>query len=283
MLQAIINAFGNALSSVFTFIPHLVGFLLIALVGWLVGMGVDKLVAGLLRKVGFDRLSNRIGLTQMEQRIGWKIDSSRILGRVAFWFIFLIFLIPAADALGVPTITSTLNLILNYLPNVFVAILAILLGAILGSVTGDIVRGSAQAAHLGNARLTGNIVRWAIIGFACLIALEQLQIAPTLITILFAAVMGALALAFGLSFGLGGREQANHLLSRSESHWLTAQSYDPTQIVQQARSDLTRTERGGLPYAPSPTPAGETRTAEGTQTRPPVQGPFPPPQRPLQR
>jgi len=283
MLQAIINALGNALSSVFTFIPHLVGFLLIALVGWLVGMGVDKLVAGLLRKMGFDRLSNRIGLSQMEQRMGWKIDSSRILGRVAFWFIFLIFLIPAADALGVPTITSTLNLILNYLPNVFVAILAILLGAILGSMTGDIVRGSAQAAHLGNARLTGNVVRWAIIGFACLIALEQLQIAPTLITILFAAVMGALALAFGLSFGLGGREQANRLLSRSESHLLTVQPYDPTQIVQQARSDLTRTERGGPPYAPSPTPSAETRTPEGTQTRPPAQGPFPPPQRPLQR
>jgi hypothetical protein len=283
MIQAIITALSNALSSVLTFLPHLVGFLLIALVGWLVGMGVDKLVAGLLRKVGFDRLSERIGLTQMEQRIGWKIDSSRILGRVAFWFIFLIFLIPAADALGVPTITSTLNLILNYLPNVFVAILALLLGAILGSAAGDIVRGSAPATHLGNARITGNVVRWSIIGFACLIALEQLQIAPTLITILFAAVMAALALAFGLSFGLGGREQANRLLSRSESHWLTAQSYDPSQIVQQARSDLTRTERGGQPYAPTTTPMSETRTPDGTQIRPQAPGPFPPPQRPLQR
>jgi hypothetical protein len=283
MLQAIMNAFGNALSSVFTFIPHLVGFLLIALAGWLVGIVVDKLVAGLLRKVGFDRLTERIGMTHMEQRMGWKIDSSHILGRVAFWFIFLIFLIPAADALGVPTITSTLNLILNYLPNVFVAILALLLGAILGSMAGDIVRGSVQTAHMGNARITGHVVRWAIIGFACLIALEQLQIAPTLITILFAAVMAALALAFGLSFGLGGRDQANRLLSRSESHWLAAQSYDPAQIVQQARSEMTRAERGGQPYAPSSAPSAETRTADGTQLRPPAQGPSTPPQRPLQR
>lgn len=266
MIQAIVNAFGNALSIVFNVVPHLVGFLLIALVGWLVGMGVDKLVTGLLRKAGFGRLSQRVGLAQLEQRMGWRVDSSRILGRVAFWFIFLLFLIPAADALGVPTITTALNLILNYLPDVFVAILALLLGAILGSFAGDLARGSAEAAHFGNARIIGNVVRWSIVGFASLIALEQLQIAPTLITILFAAVMGGLALAFGLSFGLGGREQASRLLSRSEGQWLAAQSYDPRQIVQQARSDLTRTERSGQPSAPA-----ETRPQERTQIPPPPQ------------
>ncbi|HEY1351916.1 MAG TPA: hypothetical protein VGF67_20035 [Ktedonobacteraceae bacterium] len=276
MIQAIIQAFGNALSTVFNAIPHLAGFLLIALVGWLVGMGVDKLVTGLLHKVGFDRLSQRVGLTRMEQRIGWKVQSSRILGRVAFWFIFLIFLIPAADALGVPTITSTLTLILNYLPNVFVAILALLLGAIVGSFAADVVRGSSRPLQAGQAHILGNVVRWAIIGFACLIALEQLQIAPALITILFAAVMAGLALAFGLSFGLGGREQARRLLSHSEGRWLAAQPYDPNQIVQQARSDLAHTERSAPPpYVAPPTAPGGTRPP----TQPPVQGPLNPPQR----
>jgi hypothetical protein len=279
MIQAIIQALSNALTTVFNAIPHLAGFLLIALVGWLVGMGVDKLVTGLLRKVGFDRLSQRVGLTQMEQRVGWKVDSSRILGRVAFWFIFLIFLIPAADALGVPTITSTLTMILNYLPNVFVAILALLLGAIVGSFARDVVHGSTQASYPDHAHILGNVVRWAIIGFACLMALEQLQIAPALITIFFAAVMAGLALAFGLSFGLGGREQANRLLSHSQGRWLAAQPYDPKQIVQQARSDLVHTERSTQPpYIAPATPPGEARPQESTQ-----QSPLNPPQRPLQR
>jgi len=296
MIQAIINAFGNALSTVFNFVPHLVGFLLIALVGWLVGIVVDKIVTGVLRKVGFDRLTDRVGLTRMEQHMGWKVDSAKILGRVAFWFIFLIFLIPAADALGVPTITNTLNMILNYLPNVFVAILALFLGAILGSFAGDLVRGSAEGAHVGNSRIIGNVVRWAIIGFACLIALEQLQIAPALITVLFAAVMAGLALAFGISFGLGGRDHANRLLSRSEGSMLGAQPYDPNQIVQQARSDLARSEQMGQQYASPEMPQTQTRTHEspetpphttspyGQQTVPPTpQGPSNPPQRPPRR
>lgn len=293
MLQAILSAFSTALTTVFNFVPHLVGFLVILLIGWLIGWIAGKLVTGLLRKVGFDRLSERVGLTEMGRRMGWKIDSAGILGRVVFWFIFLIFLIPAADSLGVPTITNTLNAILNYLPNVFVAILALFLGVILASFAGDLARGAANASHVGNPNIVGNVVRWSIIGFACLIALEQLMIAPALITVLFAAIMAGLALAFGLSFGLGGRDHANRLLSRGEAQVLASRPYDPNQIVQQAHTDLTHSEQAGQAYIPSQgAPSSPTTAPYGTQqTIPPAsQGsedptmhpPTTPPQRPQQ-
>lgn len=272
MFQAIISAFRVALTTVFDFVPHLVAFLVIALVGWLVGLIFDKVVTGILRKIGFDRLSDRVGLTRMEQRMRWKVDSSQVLGRVVFWFIFLIFLIPAADALGVPTISNTLNIILDYLPNVFVALLALIVGVILGHFASELIGGAADASRVGNGRIIGNVVRWAIIGFACLIALEQLKIAPPLITTLFAAVMGGLALAFGLSFGLGGRDHASRLLSRGEGRLLAAQPYDPNQIVQQAQSDLTRSEQVGAQYPPSEItqPQPSTYQTPGTGTRPPT-------------
>ncbi len=85
MIQTTINAFGNALSGVFGFIPRLVGFLVILFVGWLVGIAVCKALTGLLRKVGFDRLSNRMGITNLERRMGMRMDSAQLLGRVAFW------------------------------------------------------------------------------------------------------------------------------------------------------------------------------------------------------
>lgn len=250
MIRAIINAGQVAITTFFNFVPHFIGFLAIAFVGWLVGMAFDKVVTLLLRKVGFARLSDRVGLTHMIQSMGIKADSAKILGRVVFWFIFLIFLIPAADALGVPTISNTLNIILDYLPNVFVAILALILGVIIGKFAGDMAHHASEASNVGSPRMVGSVVRYAIIGFACLIALEQLKIAPPLITALFAAVMGGLALAFGLSFGLGGREHASRLLSRSESSMLARKPYNPDQIVQQARADLTHSEQMGQQYAP---------------------------------
>jgi hypothetical protein len=243
MIQSIINAFGNALSGVFSFIPRLVGFLVILFVGWLVGIAVDKTLTALLRKVGFERLSNRVGITNLERRMGLRMDSAQILGRVAFWFIFLLFLVPATDALGLPTVSSTLTTLVDYIPNIFVAILVLFLGTLLGVFAGDIVRGTTTASRMGNPQLFGNITRWAIIGFSCLIALQQLQIAPALITVLFSAIVGGLALAFGLSFGLGGRDSAQRLLSRGEGRLVTSRPYDPNQIVQQAQSDLTHTEQ----------------------------------------
>ena len=288
MIQSTINAFGNALSGVFSFIPRLVGFLVILFVGWLVGIAVDKALTALLRKVGFERLSNRIGMTNLERRMGMRMDSAQLLGRVAFWFIFLLFLVPATDALGLPTVSGTLTSLVDYIPNIFVAILVLFLGTLLGVFVGDIVRGTSTASKMGNPDLFGNITRWSIIGFSCLIALQQLQIAPALITVLFTAIVGGLALAFGLSFGLGGREAAQHLLSRSEGKLLSSRPYDPNQIVQQANADLAHTEQVGQGYTPPISSSAPTTYGNSPQqTVPPVsQGydnPTIPPQRPPQR
>lgn len=276
MIQAIINAFGSALGAVFTFIPHLVGALVILLIGWLVAWLVGKAVTLLLRKVGFDRLSDRIGLTRMEQRMGVRMDTAQLLGRIVFWFLFLIFLVPATDALGLPTVSNTLNAIVNYIPNVFVAILVLVLGALVGVLVGDLVGRTVRATNVGHPEIFAGIARWAIIGFACLVALQQLGIAPALITVLFTAIVGGLALAFGLAFGLGGRESAQRMLSRGESNIMAARPYSPEQIVRQARSDLAHTEQVGQQATPPPsTPAPSPYSTQTQQSVPPTTSGYP--------
>ncbi len=215
--EAILSALSNALDLVLTFIPRLLGFLIILLVGWLVATAVSKALTFLLRKIGFDRLGERIGLTRLEQRMGVKMDSAGILGKIVYWFLLLVFLVPAADALGLPAVSTILNQLIAYIPNVFVAILVLFLGALAATVVADIVRGATASANVGNPNLFANLARYAIIGFAALIALEQLQIAPALLNILFTAIVGSAAIALGLAFGLGGQDTARKWLSRGES------------------------------------------------------------------
>jgi len=215
--EAILSALSNALNLVLTFIPRLLGFLIILLVGWLVATAVSKALTFLLRKIGFDRLGERIGLTRLEQRMGVKMDSAGILGKIVYWFLLLVFLVPAADALGLPAVSTILNQLIAYIPNVFVAILVLFLGALAATVVADIVRGATASANVGNPNLFANLARYAIIGFAALIALEQLQIAPALLNILFTAIVGSAAIALGLAFGLGGQDTARKWLSRGES------------------------------------------------------------------
>jgi flagellar biosynthesis protein FliQ len=232
---AIFNALSNAVNLILTFIPRLIGFLVILIVGLIIAALLSRAMTFLLRKVGFDRISDRIGLTRFEQRMGLQLDSAGILGRVVYWFILLIFLVPAADALGLPAVSNILNTLVAFLPNVFVAILVLFLGTLAATVVADLVKGATASTNIGNPNIFANIARWAIIGFAALIALEQLKIAPDLLNELFGGLVAAVALATGLAFGLGGQDTARKWLARGESRASDAASQisaqEPTESV----------------------------------------------------
>jgi hypothetical protein len=214
---SIVDSLSNALNLVVTFVPKLIGFFVILLVGWILATVLCKAVTFVLRKIGFDRLSNRIGLTRFEERAGIHLDAAGLLGKIVYWFIFLIFLVPAVDALGLTSVSGILNSLITFIPNVFVAILILFLGTLAATFVSDIVRGATATTNIGNPNLFASIARWAIIGFAFLIALEQLQVASSLLNVLFTGIVGGLAIAFGLAFGLGGRESAQRLLTRTEN------------------------------------------------------------------
>lgn len=254
---AIFNALTNAVNLILTFIPRLIGFLIILIVGLIIAALLARAVTFLLRKVGFDRVSNRIGLTRFEQRMGLQMDTAGILGRIVYWFILLIFLVAAADALGVPAVSNILNTMVAYIPNVFVAVLVLFLGTLAATVVADLVRGAVASANIGNPKIFAGIARWAIIGFAALVALEQLQITPTLINELFGAIVAAVAIAFGLAFGLGGQEAARRWLARGEGTVTTAASQlSAQQSREEARAAQLQAEQMRA-YQQAQTPASQ--------------------------
>jgi hypothetical protein len=273
--QAVITSFGNALNLLLTFIPKLLGFLVILIVGLIVATVVAKILTVLLRKIGFDRMANRIGLTRLEQSMNIHLDAAGLLGKVVYWFILLIFIIPAIDALGLTTVSAILSQIIAYIPNVFVAILVLFLGAIAATFVADIIRGAMSSARASNAGVFAGIARWAIIGFAALIALEQLRIAPALIEELFAAVVGAAAIAFGLAFGLGGQDAARRWLARGEESLTTAASQvkaqqQTQQMRQQSTAQPTSYSTQSDMQQPNYNPAlrGQQPTASASYTQP---------------
>jgi len=234
---SIVNALNDAVRLILTFIPRVIGFLVILIVGLILATLVSRALTLILRKVGFDRMANRIGLSRFEQRMGITLDPAGILGKIVYWFILLIFLVPAADALGLPAVSNILNTLVAYIPNVFVAILVLFLGTLAATFVADLVRGAVASANIGSPRIFAGIARWAIIGFSALVALEQLQISTPLINELFGGIVAAMAIAFGLAFGLGGQEAARRWLARGEGTVTTAAS----QIsAQQSREEAKR-------------------------------------------
>lgn len=209
---ALMTSLASAMALFFSAIPKVLGFLVILIVGWLIASLVEKGVAALLRTVRFNELSQRAGLADFVGRMGTSTDSSGLLAAVVKWFIRLIALVVAFDALGLPAVSQVLREFLLWLPNVVVAMVVLVIGGLLARALGNVVRGAVAKSALGDPDVLARVASGLVWAFAIVVAVNQIGIATALVNTLFMAVVGAIALALGLAFGLGGRETAGELV-----------------------------------------------------------------------
>lgn len=193
-------------------IPKIIGFIIILIIGWFVATLVAKAVGALLRSVKFNELAGRSGFADFVRSMGIGTDSSGFIALVVKWFIRLITLVVAFDALGLPAVSDVLRQLLLWLPNLIVALVVLVIGGLAANALASLVRGATAKAELGDPDLLANIARIAVWAFAIVIAVNQIGVGVTLVNTLFMAVVGAVALALGLSFGLGGRETAGEIV-----------------------------------------------------------------------
>lgn len=227
-MNSVTGTFLSLLGTVLTFLPRIVNAAILLIVGYIIARIVRGLLTKGLRAVHFDNVADRAGITRFLRLAGTQLDAARVLAVVVFWWIFLFFIEMAFNALELTQITNYINAILAYLPNVFAAILIVVIGALLANLVADIVRGAAGEAGLSMTPVLANLARWAIVIFAVLAALTQLNVAQSMIFILFAATVGMFAIAGGLAFGLGGVDAARGLISG----YTTGNMLQPGQRVQ---------------------------------------------------
>jgi Conserved TM helix len=202
-------SFAAALMTVLSFLPALIGAIVIIVIGWLLAGFVANLVVRLLERVGFERAANRTGVSGFISRAGvGNLTASRVVGELVKWFIRLIFLEAAAAAIHLTAVTDIINRIVLFIPNLIVALLVLMIGALAARFVGDLVRGSASEMGFANPNMLATISRFAIMAFAVIVAVNQVGIAAAIVNTLFMAVVFAIALAVGLAFGLGGRDTA---------------------------------------------------------------------------
>src|SRR5688500_5809762 len=210
--DAVLYAFTDALSDFAAFIPKLIGALLILLIGWLISSLVSGLVTKGLRMVRFNQIADRAEIDQFLAKAGVRMDPAQVVGKMAFWFLMLSFMIAAFGALGLSQVQGVLASIIGFIPNVIVAVVVLLVGALVANFVANLVRGSSGMARVGDPNLMATIARSAVLVFATLMALDQLEIAPTIINTLWTALIGMVAVAGALAFGLGGRDLAKRIL-----------------------------------------------------------------------
>lgn len=216
--DTLVGSFRDAFSMVVSAIPRILGFIIIVAIGWFVSTLLARGVVTLLRAIRFDELMQRSGLADFVAKMGTGIDSAGLVAAIVKWIVRLVVLLVAFDALGLPAVSDVMRQLLLWLPDLVVAIFVLFIGGIAARALGNIVRGATAESGFANPETLANVARTSVWAFAIVVAINQLGIATNLINTLFTGFVGALAIALGLAFGLGGRDLAARTLENWYDH-----------------------------------------------------------------
>jgi len=214
-LTAVVTGAWNAFTTkIMTFLPMLIGAIIIFVVGLIIAKLIKAGVVKILRLVRFDSAAEKTGIKDFLSKGDITKASSEILGVLVYWFIMILVIIASLDALGLPIVSDMLNDIFLYIPNVVAAIIVLILGILFGNLVSAVVRTAASNAGLSTSEGLSKTALYAIIFFAGSIALLQLGIGGEIVAAAFIIIFGAAALAMALAFGLGGKDVAAKYLKK---------------------------------------------------------------------
>lgn len=222
----IITTWGDALTQsllnvwygVASFLPGLVIAIIIFAIGWILAVLIERLVESIFKALKIDAALKSAGLEDVVKRAGYDLNSGVFVGALVKWFVIVVFLMASFESLGLNQVNAFLMLVVNYLPNVIVSVLILMVAAVIASAMQKIVIASARAAHMKTAELLGRVTKWAIWIFAVVTVLDKLVIIPGFTQAVITPLITGIALAFGLAFGLGGKETAQRWIEKTSQH-----------------------------------------------------------------
>jgi small-conductance mechanosensitive channel len=199
----------EGLSAFFAYIPQFIGAIVILIVGYIVAKILQAVVTRVLGAIGFDGWMERGGIKHFFDRADTTETPTSVLGKLVFWFVVIIAIVMATDALGIRQVSAVLSQLIAYIPNVIAAVLILILAALLANFVAGLVRGATGVDILAS------IARVAIIVYAVFAALTQLGIAVQLTAPTFLIVLGAVALAAAIAFGFGAQGVAREIVEKA--------------------------------------------------------------------
>jgi small-conductance mechanosensitive channel len=231
-MEGIGRSLSQGLGSILDALPALIGAILILIIGYIIAKVLQGVVTRVLQSMGFEGWMEQGGIKQFFERSQTRQTPLSILGKLVFWLVFFIAISMAVDTLGISAISDVLAQFIAYIPQIIAAVLILVLATLLANFVAGIVRGATGSS------VAGSVAQYGIIVFAAFAALTQLGIAEELIAPTFLILLGSVALAAALAFGLGGQGVAQRLVE---------QGYEKSGESRQQIQQQNRQQRDGSP------------------------------------
>jgi preprotein translocase subunit Sss1 len=213
ILRGLAQAYENLVHMIADFLPRFVVMLTIILAGLLIAFLLKSVLRSILHLTKLDRISEQAGASRVLRKAAMP-SMSEFLSRSLFWITLLGFILLGISVLQIPELQEQISRIFQLLPQVFVAILILFVGILAANFVSRAALLTAVNAGYRSPRLWSGMVRFVIWILTISMALEQVGLARQTVVAAFSIVFGAVMLALAIAFGLGGRDLARQALER---------------------------------------------------------------------
>lgn len=217
----VIDAWDSLWEAAWPFVPKLAGAAVLIVLGALVAKGLAMVTERILKGFGLNKVKRNKAVSDTLKTAGLDVDYVSAAGRTVFWVVIVVFAMAAAEVLELTALREVIGALLAYLPNVLAAAIVLTVTVAGGRIVRDLVNAALGRVQLAYSGVVGTVTQWAIVVFGTLIALNQLGLNTTILTANISIIVAGFALAFGLAFGLGGRDAAadfiNDVVKRMKS------------------------------------------------------------------
>ncbi len=205
------------------FVGNLLLAIVIFIIGYLISVGIGRVITEILKSVRFNKLFEKEGWSNAFHRAGINVHPAEFIGAIFKWVFVIASLLLAVDILKLAQFGGVLTQVLEYLPKVIVAALIFVVAVIISDIIEKIVRVAVERMKVGYGYVAASIVKWGIWVFTIFLVLDQLLPNSVLIQTLYMAmvygIVGALALGVAIAIGLGGKETAQEMISDMYKKW----------------------------------------------------------------
>ena len=210
--EAMLEAFRETTMRMAHLLPKLLALLTFLALGLAVGWLVKFFLLRVLRAFRFDALCERFGLGSSLAKTGTMQSASNLVGRLAFWVVFLLFAVMGIDALDLTATANMMNAIIGFLPHMLAALLLLFFGILLANFIAEATLIATVNAQIQEARTIATFIRWGVLIFTVAMVLTQLGIAKEIVVSAFSITFGGVVLALAIALGLGGQSIAKDVL-----------------------------------------------------------------------
>jgi len=214
-------------------LPNIFGAIIILLIGLIIAYIFKKISSSLFRRFGLDRISKNAGVSGVMVDAGLNNRPSILAGKIVFWLVLFVFLVPAANTLGLTELVSLFKGIISFLPKIITALIIIVLGAMFAQFLRRSIIDKPATVDSNSAKSLGNFVYGIMIIVIVLVALEQLDIETNLLHSIIKLVVAGIMLTLALALGFGAKEIALNLLSgiNAREHFNVGDKIEVNEII----------------------------------------------------